>query len=463
LQSHCTDWPLVCKDLPNRSVVQIKSHARTLFDKIKKVMPRNSDVYDFIKSKPAEFWVPAEASEEIIIEEKIAVEPDIPFPEPKLPQENKIEKKQENLIPEKPEEKKINMPQNTENMPKNCEEKKNIVEEKGKKEEKSKKEEKKIEEKKVENPKIETRVLRDRKILAEQNKKAKKLLRLGYKSINRHKENDKSSKKSEPEKKILPLKRHAPQKTIPEDIKIPEAEKPRSALEKSRNTLETHRKLREASESPKPQKQKKPEKVKEIAKKSLEKEKLRLKNEILGEDHKKAGSVPEKEKILKTKSNRRITSKRPCIRVENEENEYIGNDSPFISAINIIKNNEPMPISTQVQVNGEKQINSHEIYKMIAPPPTLLPSEAVSGSLHKLLIDLVSFGQRLEIDYEQRAHHLNNNMELGEYWRALQECSESLLHIVNDITLMHQHDQISSGAVGQVNSINPQYGYSQAK
>jgi hypothetical protein len=84
-----------------------------------------------------------------------------------------------------------------------------------------------------------------------------------------------------------------------------------------------------------------------------------------------------------------------------------------------------------------------ELYKIPPPPPaTILPFNTIGEALNKLITDLTSFEHRLKSDYTERAAQLDNNTEIGEYWRGLREYSVSLLHIVNDIALLHQHNEI---------------------
>lgn len=107
-------------------------------------------------------------------------------------------------------------------------------------------------------------------------------------------------------------------------------------------------------------------------------------------------------------------------------------ETRFTSAIRVIprlRSNEPSTAST-------------ELYKIPPPPATILPFNTIGDALNKLVTDLTNFEHRLENDYAQRAPQLDNNSEIGEYWRGLKDCSVSLLHIVNDIALLHQHNEI---------------------
>ena len=90
----------------------------------------------------------------------------------------------------------------------------------------------------------------------------------------------------------------------------------------------------------------------------------------------------------------------------------------------------------------DAQTDSSELYKIPPPPATILPFNTIGEALNKLITDITSFEHSLKSDYARRAAQLDNNSEIGEYWRGLRECSVSLLHIVNDIALLHQHNEI---------------------
>ena len=119
----------------------------------------------------------------------------------------------------------------------------------------------------------------------------------------------------------------------------------------------------------------------------------------------------------------------------------------------------PSPQPSAPAPRVESVAPSSELYKVPPPPATLLPSNTVGESLNKLLNDLSGFGHRLEEDYTQRVAYLGNNRELGEYWRGLQECSVSLLHVVNDIALMHQHNEMANKFISGPMPILSQYAY----
>eukprot|EP00826_Nyctotherus_ovalis_P048591 TRINITY_DN5741_c0_g1_i3.p1 TRINITY_DN5741_c0_g1~~TRINITY_DN5741_c0_g1_i3.p1 ORF type:complete len:329 (-),score=67.18 TRINITY_DN5741_c0_g1_i3:1419-2405(-) len=112
------------------------------------------------------------------------------------------------------------------------------------------------------------------------------------------------------------------------------------------------------------------------------------------------------------------------------EIEETPDETRFSSAIRVVPRLRPAdPLST-------------DLYKVPPPPATILPFNTIGEALNKLITDLTNFEGRLENDYMQRAVQLDNNMEVGEYWRGLKDCSISLLHIVNDIALLHQHNEI---------------------
>lgn len=112
--------------------------------------------------------------------------------------------------------------------------------------------------------------------------------------------------------------------------------------------------------------------------------------------------------------------------------EELPSEARFTSAIRVV----PRLRSDEIQTA------SSELYKIPPPPATILPFNTIGDALNKLVTDLTNFGHRLENDYAQRAPQLDSNSEIGEYWRGLKECSVSLLHIVNDIALLHQHNEI---------------------
>lgn len=112
------------------------------------------------------------------------------------------------------------------------------------------------------------------------------------------------------------------------------------------------------------------------------------------------------------------------------EVEETPDETRFSSAIRVVPRlRPPDPLST-------------DLYKVPPPPATILPFNTIGEALNKLITDLTNFEGRLENDYMQRATQLDSNMEIGEYWRGLKDCSVSLLHIVNDIALLHQHNEI---------------------
>eukprot|EP01022_Parablepharisma_sp_SALTPOND_P014371 TRINITY_DN1948_c0_g1_i1.p1 TRINITY_DN1948_c0_g1~~TRINITY_DN1948_c0_g1_i1.p1 ORF type:complete len:447 (+),score=35.66 TRINITY_DN1948_c0_g1_i1:242-1582(+) len=144
-----------------------------------------------------------------------------------------------------------------------------------------------------------------------------------------------------------------------------------------------------------------------------------------------------KEKVIRKKKG---PQKKPCIESEKSfsDTENDNTQGRFASAIRVDSSGDYFSPSSKPRNSPA------ELYKVPPPPATLLPSNTIVDSLLKLLNDLASFGHRLGEDYDARANYLAVNTDLGEYWRALQECSGSLLHIVNDIALMYRHNEITA-------------------
>jgi len=148
------------------------------------------------------------------------------------------------------------------------------------------------------------------------------------------------------------------------------------------------------------------------------------KKQISKQDKKEEEEKESEEKELEEEisENRSIVSK-----IEDPPSE-----TRFSSAIHVIP---------RLRANDPQTVSS-ELYKIPPPPATILPFNTIGEALNKLITDLTSFEHRLDSDYTQRAAQLDNNSEIGEYWRGLRECSISLLHVVNDIALLHQHNEI---------------------
>jgi len=62
--------------------------------------------------------------------------------------------------------------------------------------------------------------------------------------------------------------------------------------------------------------------------------------------------------------------------------------------------------------------------------------------MNLLISKLFKFNDRFTSDYNKRINELENNPTFGEYWRAIQNVTESLLNIANDIYLMQRHERM---------------------
>ena len=146
-----------------------------------------------------------------------------------------------------------------------------------------------------------------------------------------------------------------------------------------------------------------------------------------------------KESVSESEEEEKEEEKKSSKHNDKSESSYSEvDDAPsetrFTSAICMIPNNSPDSQKFKSVVN--------ELYKVDPPMATILPFNTIGGALSKLINDLSNFNQRMESDYSQRAAQLDADNEIGTYWRELQKCSMSLLHIVNDIMLLHQHNEI---------------------
>jgi len=56
LQKYGKQWNQLKKEIPSRSVVQIRTHAQKFFIKVTKVLPPNIELIDFIQNNPLSFF-----------------------------------------------------------------------------------------------------------------------------------------------------------------------------------------------------------------------------------------------------------------------------------------------------------------------------------------------------------------------------------------------------------------------
>lgn len=54
LQKHGRDWKAANKELPARTLLQIRAHAQKFFIKISRIKPKHVDMISYIKSIPAD-------------------------------------------------------------------------------------------------------------------------------------------------------------------------------------------------------------------------------------------------------------------------------------------------------------------------------------------------------------------------------------------------------------------------
>ena len=57
MQKHGKQWALIKEEIPNRTAPQIRTHAQKFFIKLGRKVARNVDMLEFMKSKPASYFL----------------------------------------------------------------------------------------------------------------------------------------------------------------------------------------------------------------------------------------------------------------------------------------------------------------------------------------------------------------------------------------------------------------------